>query len=310
MNSDRGMMYSIAIQLSPTRPGTIRATVGHQAHAAFLRAVKEADPALAEVLHHPVLNQRPFTVSPLLGVGMAHDGEVAVSPERTYTLRFTVLYEPIFQQFMRRFLRGDRPVLRLGRVLFLIKEILATPQGAVDSRGCEDDEERGDDEGRMGGGGGWAGYTSFAELAAGAAERAAQPLIELEFQSPTAFSFGQRPWGKQFHVLPDPRLVFGSLARTWRAFAPPELSLEPRAVESYVDENVVIQRIDRLETRMLHFGRYPQVGFVGRVTYRAMDRSEGAGDWRYALHALADFAFYAGVGYKTTMGMGQCSRPR
>ncbi|HFD40722.1 MAG TPA: hypothetical protein ENJ31_12845, partial [Anaerolineae bacterium] len=69
MNSEQGMIYSIAIQLSPTRPGTIRATMGHQAHAAFLRAVKEADPALASVLHHPVLNQRPFTVSPLLGVG-------------------------------------------------------------------------------------------------------------------------------------------------------------------------------------------------------------------------------------------------
>ncbi len=290
------MIYSIAIQLSPTRPGTIRATVGHQAHAAFLRAVKEADPALADVLHHPILNQRPFTVSPLMGVEAEQrmNGRVAVEPEETYTLRFTVLYEPIFQQFMGRFLRGDRPVLRLGRVLFLIKEILATP---------EDSPLR---PALRASGQAWAGYTTFEELAAGAGT--SEPLIELAFHSPTAFSFGQRAWGKQFHVLPDPRLVFNSLARTWRAFAPPELSLDPREVERYADENVVIQRLEDLETRMLHFGRYPQVGFIGRVTYRLMDKSKESATWRKKLHALAEFAFYAGVGYKTTMGMGQCER--
>lgn len=283
MNSDGGMIYSIAIQLSPTRPGSIRATMGHQAHAAFLQAVEEADPALAQVLHHPILQQRPFTVSPLLGVPAAHDGQVTVRPEETYTLRFTVLYEPIFQQFMGRFLRGDRPVLRLGRVLFLIKEILATPEGSP-----------------------WAGYASFEALAEGAAGNAASRLITLDFTSATAFSFGQRPWGKEFHVLPDARLVFASLARTWRAFAPPELALDPRVVERYAKENVVLQRLEGLETRMQHFGRHPQVGFTGRVTYRHMDRTGEAEDWWQRLQALAAFAFYAGVGYKTTMGMGQC----
>ena len=90
------MIYSIAMQLSPARPGTVRATVGHQAHAAFLRAVREADPALAEVLHHPVLSQRPFTVSPLLGVGTAHGGQVTVRREQACTLRLTVLLDDIF----------------------------------------------------------------------------------------------------------------------------------------------------------------------------------------------------------------------
>jgi len=296
MNSEGGMIYSIAIQLSPTRPGAIRATVGHQAHAAFLRAVREADPALADVLHHPILNQRPFTVSPLLGVEAAHDGEVAVYPEQTYTLRFTVLIDDIFRQFMGRFLRGDRPVLRLGRVLFLIKEILATPEGSPLRLGPSGTRS----------GQAWAGYTTLADLIAEA--EAAGPLIELEFHSPTAFSFGQRSWGKQFCVLPEPRLVFSSLARTWRAFAPPGLSLDPREVEQYADENVVIQRLEGLETRMLHFGKHPQVGFVGRVTYRVMDKAEEAAGWRQVLHALAGFAFYAGVGYKTTMGMGQCRK--
>jgi CRISPR-associated endoribonuclease Cas6 len=45
------------------------------------------------------------------------------------------------------------------------------------------------------------------------------------------------------------------------------------------------------------------IGFKGRVTYtypRQIDAPT-----RQALNALADFGFFAGVGYKTTMGMGQ-----
>jgi len=53
MNSDSGMLYSIVLKLVPTREATVRATMGHQAHAAFLLTVRESDPALAEVLHTP-----------------------------------------------------------------------------------------------------------------------------------------------------------------------------------------------------------------------------------------------------------------
>jgi CRISPR-associated endoribonuclease Cas6 len=56
---------------------------------------------------------------------------------------------------------------------------------------------------------------------------------------------------------------------------------------------------------MLRFRRSPQVGFVGQVTYGLMAENEAA---RCQLNALADFAFYAGVGIKTTMGMGQTRR--
>jgi hypothetical protein len=41
----------------------------------------------------------------------------------------------------------------------------------------------------------------------------------------------------------------------------------------------------------------------GQVTYDCPPELEPT--VRQALHALADFAFYAGVGYKTTMGLGQ-----
>ena len=41
-----GMLYSIVLKLVPTCETTIRATMGHQAHAVFLRTMREADPVL------------------------------------------------------------------------------------------------------------------------------------------------------------------------------------------------------------------------------------------------------------------------
>jgi CRISPR-associated endoribonuclease Cas6 len=280
MSSNDGRLYSIVLKLAPTRETTVRATVGHQAHAAFMRTVRESDPALAEVLHLPELPVRPFTVSPLLGVGRAHGGNVRLSPEQDYFLRFTILYPPIFERFMARFLRGEgRPVIRLGQALLLIKEILATPGSHA-----------------------WAGYDSWARIAT---EARPDPEITLDFTSPTAFSFGQKEWGKKVVVLPEPHLVVDSLARSWNNLAPPPLPVDREALRAYGEEHVVVKRVENMRTQMLRFRRSVQVGFVGRVTYGLMAEDETI---RCQINALADFSFYAGVGMKTTMGMGQTRR--
>jgi CRISPR-associated endoribonuclease Cas6 len=273
-------LHSIVLTLSPARPATVRATMGHQAHAAFLHTVRDADAALAEVLHMPHLPAKPFTVSTLQGADRVNRGQLELSPEETYWLRFTVLYPPIFEQFMAHFLRGEgRPVVRLGRALLLIKEILTTPEGHP-----------------------WAGCTSWPQLAR---EAAPDDEIVLDFVSPTAFGFGQQDWGKKIMVLPLPETVFGSLARFWNNFAPPPLQLDRRALRTYLDNHVVVKRLDNVHTRMLRYRRSYQIGFVGRVTYGLMADNEIA---RAQLNALADAALYTGVGYKTTMGMGQCRR--
>jgi len=271
------MLYSIVLTLTPTREVTVRATMGHQAHAAFLRTVRESDAALAEVLHMPDLPSKPFTVSPLMNVPRARNGRIRLSPEETYWLRFTVLYPPIFERFMARFLKGEgRPIIRLGDAILLIREILATPEGHP-----------------------WAGYTSWEYLAT-----RAQPDREviLDFVTPTAFGFGQKVWGKKIMVLPLPETVFGSLARAWNTLAPSPVQVERQALGTYLEEHVVVKQIENLNTQMLAFRRAPQVGFVGRVTYGLMGDNAIA---RTQVNMLADFAFYGGVGYKTTMGMGQ-----
>ena len=280
MATDRGALYSLVLTLTPTAEVTLGATVGHQAHAAFLRTIQQVDPSLSEALHAPAVPVRPFTVSPLLGVSQPRNGSFNLSPGQEYFLRFTLLDSAIYERFMARVLQGDgRPVLTLGRASLLLKEIRTTPGSHP-----------------------WAGYTSWAHLVA-----SAQPLTEitLEFASPTAFSFGQKAWGKKVVILPQPELVFGSLARAWNYLAPPPLQVDRATLETYLEEDVVVKRMDNLRTQMLHFQKSPQVGFLGEVTFGLLGEDNAA---RAQLNALADFAFYAGVGMKTTMGMGQCRR--
>jgi len=271
-------LYSLVLILAPTRPATVGATVGHQAHAAFLSAIRESDPLLAEMLHQPNAPVRPFTVSPLWGAGPAREGRVYLSPDMTCFLRFTVLHPLIYERLMSHFLRDDAlPVLQLGAATFQVQEVRVTPGSHP-----------------------WAGYTSWAQLAA---EAPPDEEITLEFVSPTAFGFGQKEWGKKVVVLPDPALVFGSLLRSWNHLAPSALQVDREALTAYLEEHVVIGRIRHLETRLQEFKHAPQVGFVGQVTYGLM----GADEWaRRVLNALADLAFYCGVGMKTAMGMGQC----
>ena len=280
MTTNAHTLYSIVLTLTPVREVTIGATMGYQAHAAFLGAVREADQDLADALHVPNARVRPFTVSPLRGTPRASDGRVRLSPDRDCWLRFTVLQAPIYEQFMARFLQaGNRPVIRLGRAELLIREILTTP-GAHP----------------------WSGYTTWAELVEQAGP---EPEITLRFTSPTAFGFGQKEWGKKVVVLPNPEPVFGSLVRSWNHLAPPGLQVDRDALRTYAQEHIVAKQFGRLETQMLRFRRSPQVGFAGEVTYGLMAENDGT---LRQLNALADFAFYAGVGMKTAMGMGQCRR--
>lgn len=271
-------LYSVVLLLTPLEEVEIEATVGHRAHAAFLDLIRQVSPGLSEALHDPKVSVRPFTVSPLWGIP-AREGRVRLRPERSCWLRVTLLARPLYERLMGALLGGDPPQLRLGEGRFLIREARTMPGSHP-----------------------WAGYATWEELA-----RQARPERELtlEFVSPTAFSFGEKGWGRHIVVLPQPRLVFGSLARTWNAYAPPPVRVEVGALEHYAEEHVVVREIGGLRTRMLNFGGRPQVGFVGRVTYGLMGENDIA---RIQLAMLADFAFYGGVGYKRTMGMGQCRR--
>ncbi len=277
-------LYALLIRLTAARDGRLRATQGHLAHAAFLGMVRQVDPALAEGLHS-ARGRKPFTISPLEGFGRRRDGRLVIDAGREGWLRLTLLDPTLFRAFLAYFLEGGRrPALRLEQCDFGISEVISTPGSHP-----------------------LAGYDSLAGLRArwDAAELTANHrAVPLHFWSPTAFSLRAGPGrGRRMHVLPDPPLIFGELAGYWDRLAGDETQA---AVREFAAGHVVVARHD-IATHAFDFGGgRVQIGFTGRVTFELLNRDDP--DMARHLHRLADLAFYTGIGYKTTMGMGQVRR--
>ncbi len=76
--------------------------------------------------------------------------------------------------------------------------------------------------------------------------------------------------------------------------------MEKQAIQESLGKHIAVTAC-KLHHDLLHFPNYVQKGFVGHCTYHLNVDQELAKH----LTTLAAFAQYAGVGYKTTMGMGQ-----
>ncbi|MDY7041292.1 MAG: CRISPR-associated endoribonuclease Cas6 [Chloroflexota bacterium] len=268
------MLISWVISLQPAKPVSISPNLGRAAHAWFLERVRQADPPLAEKLHQGH-GQRPFTVSNLLGIGRRHRGELTLSPETTYALRMTSFSTELSKLLCERVIPDLPPVLTLGSVTLAVTGSTTDP--AVHDRAGEDS---------------FAGLVQRHTLAASIPHR-----VSLRFASPTLF----RSENKNV-PLPLPGLVFGGLVDKWNDFAPIGL---PPEVRRFAQECLAISRY-RLETLPVSFGDEGQrgavAGCVGTCSYAIQVRDKY---WMGLIHLLAAFAFYAGVGRRTTMGLGQ-----
>jgi CRISPR-associated endoribonuclease Cas6 len=137
----------------------------------------------------------------------------------------------------------------------------------------------------------WAGKQSYDEIWNKNVSRE-EPVVQLHFETPTTF----RSQGRN-RPLPSPELVYRTLLEKWQKWGPVDLTGLVTVVEREVD----LSRF-RIESRRMVGDRFPEVGFVGTVTYSLRRVSPIV---RGAMHALAAYSFYAGVGAKTSMGFGQ-----
>jgi len=112
------------------------------------------------------------------------------------------------------------------------------------------------------------------------------------FKSPTSF----RSQGQQL-LFPTPELFFGSLMQKWNAFARKKITRE--IAEDF--KKILVKRYN-LETQEVSFSVYKIIGFTGVVSYRLPPRTDPM--VKRVVNALARLAPYAGVGYKTPMGLG------
>lgn len=270
------MFLSAVLSLRPESAASLPANLGQATHAWFLGQVRALDPALAAALH-TADDLHPFTVSNLLSPGGRYDGMAEHRPDRTLTLRVASTAPALTE------------LLALHWLPFL-PERLELDSGAA-FRICGASVLTSAD--------GWAGTNSPAQLVEQAQRGDPPDKLALEFASPTVF----RSHG-QFMPLPLPRLVFEGLARRWAALPACPL-VAPDGFLQTVDEGVVISRY-RLRTEQVAFLRGGvRVGFpafVGLCTFALRARNEQIARF---VHLLAAFAFYAGVGKHTAMGLGQ-----
>lgn len=260
----------MVLELCATSDAVLTRTTGHQAHALFLGLVHQVDPVLAARLHDEP-NYRPFTVSPLYG-GTERGKELILRAGQKCNLRITLLDgSDLWHCLAQRFLDNPNLTFQLGQASLALLRVYATP--SVNHTG-------------------WSSTTDWQTLAS----TTASSYITLRFASPTAFSLGER----KFALSPEPSYVWDSLMRSWNMYAPEVLHLDKAAMRAFVNQQTNIQDYI-LHTETLHFPKFIQKGFVGTCTYHIKTRNGYASK----VTALAEFARYSGVGYKTTMGMGQ-----
>jgi len=122
---------------------------------------------------------------------------------------------------------------------------------------------------------------------------------DVTFLSPTGFKSGAVQ-----NIFPAPELWFGSLAARWKT-AYGENPLENLKLEHPIKNalaNTFVADYSLRSAAVVLKENLVFRGCVGRVRYVWKNESTAV---RKALACLTAFAFFCGVGYKTTQGMGQ-----
>ena len=92
------MPISTLISLIPETDVTLRPTMGHHAHAAFLSILKKSNPEVAEAVHAHAA-QKPFTVSPLIAKAKKRNNRLHIRAGTECKLRLTFIDDELFQHF-------------------------------------------------------------------------------------------------------------------------------------------------------------------------------------------------------------------
>ena len=274
------MPISTQISLIPETDVTLRPTMGHHAHAAFLSILRKSNPEVAEAVHAHAA-QKPFTVSPLIGKMQKRDNLCHIRAGTECKLRFTFLDDELFQHFGKAFLTLTMPPIRLGEAVFQVRQLVSHAT-----------EERS-----------WGKSETYAELVESAKT---DTRMSFRFYSPTTFR-RMTPRGQETRNETYIDLVrcYQSWINKWNTFAPMELNKSE--ILDFINAYGQVTSV-RTKSQALNFGRNIEVGWVGACACVFYPEDSLDTELLRAVNCLADFAFYCGTGYKTTMGMGQTRR--
>ncbi|MCL0053026.1 CRISPR-associated endoribonuclease Cas6 [Dehalococcoidales bacterium] len=263
------MIGSILVSLSTKEEVVLKGLGGEALHGLFFEVLKGKSEAIASKLHN-LKAEKPFSLSPPLEENELKQGYSFIPQGERITFKVTLLDEELLADAISAFFTA----MLEGRILKLSEKSVVVEK--VDVR-----------EGKF------VSFTSFTKILS---EVDLQEKITLEFLTPTSFRVNEMQ-----SLFPEPRLVLSSLLKRWNVFSKTKLADE-------VSEIFPLIQVSNysLRTELVNFSKYKIIGFKGRIEYRLPQKSPGT--LLQATNALADFAFYAGVGTKTTMGMGQTRR--
>lgn len=280
------MLQSILIALTAETTYPILGPLGRPAQAWFLKQITRSKPALAKRLHDED-GLKPYTTSTLLDEhGRPLQEGDWISAGQTCFLRITTLTDELSRMVKQRIVHQPLKNLTIHKMLFRVDGV------------CERRAEHP-----------WADSISFVDLAQNASYDDANNSVRMEFISPTAF----RSNGLDVS-LPLPGQVFRSLWMKWNEFCPEPMQLHNLWPE-FANTCILVSEMTTVHTAEWNFSEgtnRSSIGFLGTVEFTLPTKNQLPKEWRpyyegasVVLQSLAHFAFYAGVGHHTTIGMGQ-----
>lgn len=269
------MPHSLIFNLLPLSPISPNYSTGRHLHALFLTLATSVNQELGDSLHISQAD-KAFTLSPLQTdhpsphKPLRWQSDRPIPADKPCWWRISLLDNSLFQKLTPLWLNlNPNKPWHLGSADLLITSILGTPQSTQP----------------------WANASTYSQLYEQASE--AERTITFQFATPTSFR-----QGKFDSPFPSTDSVFNSLLKRWHKYSEiPINSLPLEAIfPSYFD----------IRTEVVIDSRSKSIGCVGTVSYKLLGEIEPL--LIKQMNVLADFALYAGVGRKTTMGMGMVRR--
>lgn len=270
------MPHSVVINFTPIANIPVGYSSGKHLHALFLNLVNSVDQELAEYFHDSQTN-KSFTVSPLQ-INFHHKKDNFLLQWQHYKsiksgtscwFRVTLLDDSLFGKLTKLWLNlNPQKPFHLGSANLLITSVLVTP----DSHS-------------------WANACSYNQIYEEASD--SERIIRFNFATPIAFR-----QGKCDRFLPTVDLVFSSLLRRWKKHSNIEFD--------EVDFSCLFPSFFDINTEIISDKKSKFIGCVGKISYKIFSQVEPLQIKQ--INALANYAFYCGLGRKTTMGFGMVKR--
>lgn len=266
------MIGAVTYQLRVCNDGRIEGFAGRLLHAAFFRLLEHYSPELSQKIHDQTRG-KPFSISPLLDPGheepsaIIENHMVSVKTGKTFFLRISALQMDVLRAAV---LVPKGSILQIGRIPMEITNIFA--DGTHDS-----------------------GFLEAEDLVRTAVEADDVQEVTFDFISPVSFRRDTEDY-----PLPDPDLIFCSLADKWTLASMPATIAKERIRE--ITAHIYPTRWTG-HTKRVYFGRdRGLVGFTGSYSYSLKNLTQTD---RQILLILSQFAVFSGVGRVTAQGFGQ-----